>query len=173
MTINLSAKNYHILKVRYYADKKLLDAWHDGAPVPRQHRQRAEFHWKFFWGLVEKVTAKKQDFWYDTYLFFTVECAEEELGEDYGIFCFNVSDGHKTYYIPKKYTEIIKWTNDNVNLPFKILKRANISFHNLNDITHHFRNESIKINEEFKHKIFVKENTRNIFLEKTEKKNEI
>lgn len=161
----IKCKDYFIFKLRYCADRRILDRF---GPSHPQHWERAELSIEFFWNFVERVTGKKQSYWYDEYMTFTQECATEELATDYGIFRFLLSAGCYTYFIPLKYKEIIDWVVPNIRSPYKIIKKASVGFVNTDKNCRWYRDNGKKFTEDWKQKMFIRENTRNILLEKNE-----
>ncbi len=164
----LKCKNYFIFDLRYYADKRLLTRRRLlGEEVfPPQHMQRAVLSNDFFWGLVEKVTGKKQDYWYKSYMYSTVECVLEEIEETHDIHRWLFRDGCYTYFIPHKHVEIIEWIKQNIKSPYKIKKKSSSGHISL--IKTYHRDTSKIDTDKFKHKIFIAENTRIILIEKNE-----
>ena len=78
----MKCKDYYIFKIKYFADKKILDEWHkNNGPTPKQHWQRAQDYNKFIWKFIKKVTGKPDTYWYKTYAFEARECAFEYVEE--------------------------------------------------------------------------------------------
>lgn len=163
----LKCKDYFIFKLRYYADKKILDKWHTTfSHVPKQHMERARLSNDFFWNLIEKITGKNKNEWYSTYMFDTNDCALEAMEETHGIYRWLLTEGYYTYFVPKQHTEIIEWVKLNIKSPYKILKRSSTGYVEFNKNHYQFRHNSKKRTEIFKHKIFIEQNTRKVLLEK-------
>lgn len=159
----INCSDYFIFKLRYYADKRILDRF---GPSHTQHYERAKLSHEFLWALVEKVTNKKEEYWHQEYIFNSVECALEEIAETHGIHRWVFRDAYYTYFIPKEHIEIIEWIKLNIKSPYKILKKSSSGYvAEAKDLQYH-RNASKIHTEEFKHKIFVSENTRKILTEK-------
>lgn len=128
-------KDYHIIKIKIYASKYLLDKYHndknnDKKPLPKQHWERAQQYTKFFWEFftfVTKITSKE---WHAKYFFDSKECAFEELQDKYGILNSD-AEGERIFLIPKGREEIFEWLKENVRLPYTvvtILKHIPLSF---------------------------------------------
>ncbi len=119
MTFSTKCKDYFIIRLRYYADKHILDKWHstDGAPTPKQHWNRAQEINRFFRAFFEQATNTTYTSFISEYMISTRECMIEELSTKYNIV---ISDGEvwKTWFIPKENTELIQWVLDNVTLPY-------------------------------------------------------
>jgi len=162
---NIKCKDYFIFKLRYYADRSVLDRF---GPSHPQHSERARLSSDFFWAFTEKVTGKKQDVWYAEYMFGTRECATEELAADFGIFIFLLSEGCYTYFIPLNHKEIINWIIPNIHSPYKILKKTSVGFVNTDKNQRWKRDRGKKFTDDWKQKIFIQENTRKILVEKDE-----
>lgn len=132
METKFDSKNYVIIKVRNYADEKLLkkhfqEPGNESKPLPKQHYYRAKEHFAFFHLLVEKVTGKNFKTWADEYLFDTHECLKDEIRENYGILIID-GEGWVTYFLPKEKIELIGWFIVTVKLPLKIVKKTRYSF---------------------------------------------
>ena len=164
MNFNIKCKDYFIFKLRYYADKRVLDRF---GPSHPQHWERAKLSNEFFWDFFEKVSGKNMRDYHREYMLDTVKCAKEELEETHGIYRFQLSDAYYTYLIPKIYPEIFEWVLLNIKSPHKILQRASVGFVN-KQTSNYERTQSKKFTEKFKHDMFVRENTRKILFEKDE-----
>lgn len=118
-------KDYHIIKIRFYASKYLLDKFHKdkqnhSKPYPRQHRERAQQYNKFFWEFINYVTNTPTRDWYQEYGFMSRECALEELQEKFGILTSD-GGGERVFLIPKGREDIFEWIKENVGLPYKVV----------------------------------------------------
>lgn len=164
---NYISKNYFKVKIRYYADKKLLDRSR-GGNLPAQHRERAALYNDFFWKFVEKVTGKTNLEFHDIYMFGATECAHEEMEQTHGIVIKLFEDGYYTYYIPNNHLEIIEWVKLNVKSPYKVLKRAHTLSYHSSTVNYH-RSDSKERTERFKQMILISESTRKILIEKVNK----
>lgn len=165
----LKCKDYFIIKIRYCADKKALDKWlRTLSHAPKQQIERARLSNEFFWNLTEKVTGKNQNEWNSTYMFDTHDCVLETMEETHGIYRWLLTEGYYTYFIPKQHIGIIEWIKLYIKSPYKILKRSSTGYVEFNKDYYHFRNNSKKRTEIFKHKIFIEQNTRKVLFEKKE-----
>lgn len=118
-------KDYHIIKVRIYASKYILDKFHKdknnkNKPYPKQHRDRAEQYTKFFWEFFTYVTGITAKEWRSKYFFDSRECALEELQDKHGILTSDAS-GERIFLIPKGKEEIFEWFKENVKLPYNVV----------------------------------------------------
>jgi hypothetical protein len=121
----IRCKDYFIIKIRYYADEKLLSKCRDNMPLPQEHHDRAKEWNEFFWKFVERVTKTTQKEWRHKYLFDTRECAIEEIFELHGIFLQD-NEGWENILVPISNTEIIEWIRENNKLPFKVPQKINL-----------------------------------------------
>lgn len=129
------SKDYHIIYIRYYANKYLLKKYYDNPnhtnlPYPKQQYERAEQYNKFIWELFTHLTGISHYDWGIKYSYMTRECAFDELGERFGILNSD-AEGALILLIPKGKEEIFEWIKDNVKLPYKvvtILKHIPLSF---------------------------------------------
>jgi hypothetical protein len=119
--------HYFILKVRYYADKKLLDKSHKkGEMLPKQHHERARMWVDFQWKLIEHLTGKPFTWWIGYYPLNTSDCAWEEVNEkgcDGQNPMYFWNEGWKVLYIPKSQPELRDWIYENCSNPIKEVKR--------------------------------------------------
>lgn len=118
MKFSNKCNDYFIIRLRVYADKCILDKWHNtpGSPTPKQHMKRAEEYNKFFNNFFEFVTKIKYTDYMYTYSISNRECMIEELATEYDI-VISDGEGWRTWFIPKDQTDNIKWLLDNVKLP--------------------------------------------------------
>lgn len=135
-------KDFHILKIRSYADKSMMKFYHNEnhpryTEACKQHWERAQSYTKFKWLFINEVTQLKNDrYWYEHYGFFADECALEYIQEKYGVIVER-GEGWVTYMIPKKKTELFEWCKENLpNNPYKVMKRTLINYYN-------YRNEDL------------------------------
>lgn len=132
----MKCDDYHIMKVRYYADKPMLKFFHDDThprhiEAVKKHHARALGYLEFKWKFITKVTNIEKKCWHQDYGMFADECAFEYIHEKFGIICEETRDGWRTFLIPKKYTDLFEWCQDNLpNNPYVVLKRTLISFYN-------------------------------------------
>lgn len=132
----MKCEDYHILKIRYYADNPMMKFFHDDKhprhiEALKKHNERAKSYIEFKWKFINKVVECDEKYWYSNYGMFADECAFEYMQEQFGIICEETRDGWKTYLIPKQYTELFEWCKENLpNNPFKVLKRTSISYYN-------------------------------------------
>ena len=145
--------DYYIVKIRYYADKHLLDKHHKNGgkgAYPAQHQERAEAYFDFFWEFFEKFTGHKKSKYYFDYMFETRVCAQEELFEKFGVY-IPEGEGSYKWFIPIEQTEMIQYVKDNCKNPMKVLKITNMNYFKLNSMpSDYWRKESIKFSEEMK-----------------------
>lgn len=164
----LQAKDYAIFSLRYYADRKVLNRLGPTAP---QHMERARNHSEFFWKLFCFVTKKNRDEYIKKYWFFVTECLEEELECDHGIIR-KCQEGVYIYFIPKEKTDLVNWFERNVGVvPCTRLKRSRSGYHSKPSDSQYWRRKSEELVKEFEQNQFVKENARNVIVEKIEKLN--
>lgn len=124
----VKCKDYFIIKIRCYADEKLLKKSRDeGGPLPKQHYERAEEFHNFIWKLIKKITKKGSDYWCVEYMMDGRMCALESIEESHGII-FNDGEGWATFMIPKKHNYVISWIKENILLPHKIVLKTNVRF---------------------------------------------
>lgn len=121
----VKCKDYFIIKIRYYANDRLLRKWHAGGEMPTQHWERAKEYIEFMWMLVEEVTGNDMKYWHEKYMFEAKECAMEEIEEEYSIF-YSGGEGWATLMVPLRQDRIIKWIKSNVRLPYKVVSRTNL-----------------------------------------------
>jgi hypothetical protein len=121
----VKCKDYFIIKIQYYADKRLLKKWHEGGVMPIQHWERAKEYVDFVWRFVEMATGEGTEYWHTKYMFDAKECAIEEVEEKYGIF-YSGGEGWATFMIPLRHTKMIKWMKSNIQLPNKVVSRTNL-----------------------------------------------
>lgn len=150
----IKCKDYFIFKVQTYADKKVLDEWHlhKDAPMPKQHWERVKSHIEFFHSLVEKLTGKGMNHWALEFGMFRNECLRDELSEFHGIH-IHETEGTNIYMIPKDRTDLIQWFKDNLQNPYKILKKVDIRFTDFigkSDRREHSREGNKEIREKYK-----------------------
>lgn len=157
---SIECKDYFIIKVKCYADRRILDQF--GLSHP-QHWERAQLSLDFFWALVEKVTGENQNYFFEKYMFNTMDCAKEEIQDTHNILQYDI-ESHYLYFIPKEHKKIIDWIIENIKSPHKILKKTHTGYR-IQD-TDYRRKESLLQTEKFKDKIFIAENTRNVLIEK-------
>ena len=132
---NFKCKNYHIIKIRYYASEYLLkkhynDPDHNKKHLPTQHMDRAKRYTEFFWEFFYHVTGIEKRDWHFKYSLESRECAYDELQEKFGILQSD-AECEVILLIPKEKEEIFEWIKSNVNLPYKIvsvLKHIPFSF---------------------------------------------
>lgn len=132
--VYMKCKDYFILKIRYYADEKLLKKWRvTQGPLPLQHMERAQAYNEFQWKAVEFITGKKNQYFFFHYPLSTKDCALEELEDDFGIhICRN--EAHDHWLIPKSRPDILEWCVQNLpNNPFKVLKKMKYIGHRFID----------------------------------------
>lgn len=143
----LNCKDYYIIKMRYYADKKLLDKyWEDNHTIPPQHYERCADYMDFRWLLVNEICGKDSMYWHTHYMIDSVECAKEYICEKYNIY-FKTDDGDEILFIPKSNEKIFEWVKDNIpsNIPNKILKKTRNYFNNSkNRVREHSREFTLK-----------------------------
>lgn len=119
----IKCKDYFIIKIVNYADKKVLDKWHDdGGPTPKQHMIRAQMDYDLFSDFTQFVTGRTLDEWRPTYHYDTMNCVSEEIYEHYGIIIQD-NEGYRTFLIPIANTTCINWIKSNVKAPFKIVQK--------------------------------------------------
>lgn len=130
----MKCSDYFIVKLRYYADEKVLKAYyktpgHESLPLPKQHWERAQQYTKLYWEFVEMVTGRNHESWFKEYLFMTKECVEDELKESFGIIIMG-GEGWATFLIPTRHTDFFEWVKENTTVPIKILKKTNMFYVN-------------------------------------------
>ncbi len=107
-------KDYHILKLRYFAERYLLDKWHNGDTHPKQHWDRAVNHNEFKDKLIEKLSGMSKRQWNNKYAdTFRNEVINEYLEFEHGIYSGNFREGYWYLFIPKTKSDVFKWVKDN------------------------------------------------------------
>lgn len=122
--------DYNIISINYYASNYLMKKYYgakDGnGHLPTQHHERSKLYNYFKWEFIEKITGLNHGDWYQNYMFETDECAYDYIQETTGIIVQRGHEGWIKYFIPKSEPELFDWIKLNVNLPYKIMKRASI-----------------------------------------------
>jgi len=118
-------KDYHIIKIRYYASEYLLkkhfsDSDTTKTCLPEQHRERAKRYTKFFWEFFYHVTGIESKDMYLKYSFDARDCAYDELQEKFGILQSD-AESEVIFLIPKGKEEIFEWIKENVKLPYNVV----------------------------------------------------
>lgn len=155
--IQVRCKDYFIIKIRNYADEKLLKkSRKEGGPLPKQHHERSHAFITFKWELIKKITGKGLDQWCKIYMTDAANCAMEYIEEKYGIMLYDGS-GWQTFMVPLKHSEIIAWIKENVKLPNKIMQKVSLGHlaYVERDLTWK-RNEAKKFTDEMKLKFNYK-----------------
>lgn len=127
----IRCKDYHIIKIRHYADQKLLDKHHredPEGPYPRQHHERGRAYFAFQLALIEHVTGLDNLALFTLYQSHTMRAGMEDVEEKTGI-RYSVGEGWETYMIPKDKTDLIEWFHNNITAnPFKVVKRTHLGY---------------------------------------------
>jgi len=119
----IKCKDFFIIKVLNYADKKILTKWHiEGGPMPTQHRERAEMDYHLYSEFVKYVTGRSLDEWRPTYHYDTMNCVSEEIYEHYGIIIQD-NEGYRTFLIPIGNTKCINWITKHIKAPYRIVQK--------------------------------------------------
>ena len=123
-----SSSDYFILKIRTYADDRLLNKTKPGEPLPKQHYERAQSFNDFIWSFISYMTKNDKDYWYANYMFDARECALDYIEENFGIMMLRNYESATKWIIPKEMAETIDWIKLNIpdNLPHNVLKRVNL-----------------------------------------------
>lgn len=119
---DILCKDYVIFKIKYQKKKydfsqdiyvKYLDFIHD---------------------VVELLTKKNKDYWYQTYGFghssTVLECMIDELQEDFGIL-FMRGEGEATMMVPKNMNDLILYVRTKCPVKWRIVTRTNMFYHNI------------------------------------------
>jgi hypothetical protein len=163
---NFKSKDYRIFRIRYYADRKILDRF---GPSHPQHWERAREFNKFIWQFIEHVTGKNHSYHLHIYMIETQECVFEDLIESHGILTIQIG-GEFEILIPLKNPELIKWMEDNTTLPLRTMKRTSTFYlgHILSTAhkNTHNRERSMEFTAARLQEWFIAENTRNVLIEK-------
>jgi hypothetical protein len=138
----IRCKDYHIIRVRYYADQKLLDKHRKtGGPYPIQHHERAKSHYHFQMALIKHVTGFDHQALFDMYQFGTLEAGLEDMEEMSGI-RYSGGEGDATYMIPKERTDLIEWFHQNLTEnPFRVMKRIRMGYQKYREFPSRFRRD--------------------------------
>jgi len=159
---------YAVFKVTYYASEYILNKY---GPGHKQHWERAKHHNEFFHKLFEYITKKKFDDFIQEYMFLHQECMLEELEQDYGVIR-ETHEGSYYYLIPIENTTLINWINNNVApSPCTRLIKPRLGYDRTVNNKRFERDKAKKHTEEFLHKQFIAENTRNVIIEKYKRGN--
>ena len=118
------SSNYHIFKIRYYADGINVRKREFNGDI-KQGYERGKEYFELFWSMVAKITGHPFEYWNDEYFFYAKECAIEELCEKHDIY-IPVSGEYYYWYVPKTFTDMPAWMELNCKLPFKKLIRAHM-----------------------------------------------
>ena len=123
----IQCKDYHIVKVRYYASPYYLKQFHEGKiKGVKKHSEAASKHSEFYWSFIEKATGKSDDYFYKEFCFGARECATEEINETHGMIIL-FGEGWVTYLIPKdKNQDLFNWMISELEsrkIPNKIVTR--------------------------------------------------
>lgn len=156
MNYKIRCSDYIIIKVRYYADNKLLNKHHKlqkqqnkSLPLPEQHHQRSKLYNEFFWKFIEKLTNKNMKQWHNKYMLETRECLHDEIEENFGIIT-SKEEGRDTFLIPKNNSEIINWFKENITIPYKEVRKINLGYIGFERNIKYRREDSIKYTKDFK-----------------------
>ena len=130
MSRSIKCSDYFIVKLRYYADEKVLkkhyaDPNHANLPLPKQHRDRARDYYAFFWVFVERVTGKSSKYWWYQFMTDASGCVRDEIQDRYGILISD-TEGWVVYMIPKKHKDLFDWVIQNATVPYKEMKKVNL-----------------------------------------------
>lgn len=131
MCAKIKCKDYFIIKIRYYADDRLLKK-HSGEQLPKQHYDRAKLYVDCKIKFIEKVLKIEYKELVLKYFLYSFDCAFEQMEEEYGII-FLDGEGWATFMVPKKHIKIIKWLKNNILLPYKVISKTNISWLNIGE----------------------------------------
>lgn len=119
--IKFKCKDYHIIKIRTYASKYLLDKCEkNGDHLPKQHSQRAAIYYNFFQDFFEYLTKTTMHDWILNHFGDHMDCAYEELQDKFGILTSNAEED-RIFLIPKGQEDVFEWIKDNVGLPYKVV----------------------------------------------------
>jgi hypothetical protein len=140
----IRCKDYHIIRVRYYADQKLLDKHHKetpNGPYPKQHHDRAKSYYAFKMALIKHVTGFDQQALFDMYQFGTVDCGLEDMEEMSGI-RYSSGEGWDTFMIPKERTDLIEWFHQNLTEnPFRVMKVIRMGYQKYREFPSRFKRD--------------------------------
>jgi hypothetical protein len=123
----IKCKDYFIIKLRTYADAKLLQLYRGSGSLPAQHHDRAKAYNDFWWKFVEEVTKKDMKFWHREYFLDATDCVKDDLREKFGIL-INNGEGWTTLLIPKNMPNLMTWVESNTQLPMKLVTKTNIQY---------------------------------------------
>lgn len=124
-----NSKEHHIVRVRAWADKKLLDQHFnspDKYPFPISHNTRLQKHIEFCYAFLKYLSGKDRNYWFLKYNSDTILCAFYDLRETSDVMYFkdNVGglDGWDTFVISKHRPDIYEWFLNNCRSPKRFLK---------------------------------------------------
>lgn len=144
----IKCKNYFIIKLRYYASPYYMKKFRNGDPIANKKHYEASVNFnEFSRKFIEIVSERPYNYYEREYFLNSKECAYEDIHESHGI----IFDQAKAYYvlmIPKEYTDIINWVKNNVNIPFKIVKKTELGFCDFRPTT--WKREEYKTTDEIK-----------------------
>jgi len=119
-------KDFHIIKLIYFAEKKLLDKWHEGVTsMPVQHHERAVIFTDFKVKLFKKLSGMSHLEWLRMYGgVFHDEIRQEYLEYEHGIYSGLYGRDGFWMFIPKTKTDLFEWIKKNYKNPYKVYKRS-------------------------------------------------
>lgn len=155
----IQCKDYHIVKVRYYASPYYLKQFHEGkSKAVKKHHEAAAKHSEFYWSFIERASGKNSDHFFKEFCLGARECATEEINETQGIIIL-FGEGWVTYLIPKdKNSELFDWVKSEIKsreIPSKIVSKVQLGWGDYSPTTWQRKNYKTpeKYAELFKEKI--------------------
>jgi len=117
-------KDYIIIRVCYYADAYLKDKHKETDITRKEHWERAKSYTKFKYEFIEKVTGLPYTYFVKKYFMSGIECAFEQIQDDFGIMVEHHRSGWYTYYLPNHMVELAEWMKEHLtDNPYKIVSR--------------------------------------------------
>ncbi len=134
---NPKCSDYFIIKLRFYASDHYMRLMRKGNRNGYiKHMLASRNYYTFFWKFIEKVTDKKYEYFSNNYFLHEVESSIEEIRETHDIYHSQTSKGYHTFFIPRKYKDIVNWVKASVNIPNTILDKSSIRIVKLKPNTH-------------------------------------
>ncbi len=156
---DIKCKDFNIYKIRYYADRKLLDKYNidkeNNVPntfMPKQHSERAKNYNKFLWDSVEFLTGKDNEYHHKKYGLGALECTFYDIRDYYHILLLK-GEGESSIFIPKEDNEYHQWFLENINIPYRKVLKTNLRALQWDDANHYYRNEGIEFVEKMRNRV--------------------
>lgn len=149
----INSADYNIIRIDYRPSKYIMNKHkkieketETQLPFPKQFYELIHIYADFKWSFIEYVSGYKHDYWFNFYMFETLECAIEHIRESTKII-FEDKSGYCYIMIPKDNNEVFDWVINNIpkELKYRMLKKASMSYWYSNpQSVRHYRTHSLE-----------------------------